>query len=259
MPSRKRRRGRMGGRRTRRRFRKRIGRRFRSRRTGRPRGKFGRFRRGNNSRYRISVGKTLPRMADVVLIYNDAQSFNTLPTHEYQYRSTLRDPDFTGTGTQPTYFDQWCGNAASSAFYQEYNTRGMKIKLYCRNTGTVDISGMIVFSDSAAQYTKPTTYLEYMRLGTVPHSKKFYIPKVGTNQNRQKTRGITMYRSTKAVNGIPWNTPNNFSQWNSDPVDEVYITIYLCAFDFTTACLASTYVDITYYASFRNVNQPNAS
>jgi len=89
-------------------------------------------------------GIGFPDLLKCVLKYKEnGISFTASPTPAAQvYRiNSLFDPNLTGTGHQPNYFDQL------TAVYQQYCVVAARMKAEIFNEGTVEINSVIVYSD----------------------------------------------------------------------------------------------------------------
>lgn len=81
----------------------------------------------------------IPDVAVTRLQYNDVISL-TGTTAQYTFRAnSLFDPDFTGTGHQPTYFDQYI------ASYERYRVVGCSIAISVVNRSFTDPAMCVVF------------------------------------------------------------------------------------------------------------------
>lgn len=77
---------------------------------------------------------------------NTSLAWGSAATQSFQ--SSLYDPDYTGTGHQPMYFDQFCSGTGP---YQWYRVYGIGYKFEFMNTNTTqDMPCCIHFTDIAA-------------------------------------------------------------------------------------------------------------
>jgi len=70
---------------------------------------------------RVYLGLGLPREVSVDMEYVDLIALGTNPGINYYFRSSLYDPDISGTGHQPRFFDQLC----SPTMYNYYKVSHM--------------------------------------------------------------------------------------------------------------------------------------
>lgn len=116
-------------------------------------------RRRRTNRSNLSIASIsgfdygFPDSLKTKLRYGEAHSTtlaaNTLNNYVYRLNS-LFDPDFSGTGRQPMYFDQFCG---ATSPYRKYRVLGAKIKVTYAITSPPDLVTANVSPVMVALYT----------------------------------------------------------------------------------------------------------
>jgi len=123
--------------------------------------KFAAKRRNNRYKSNLSLGIGFPRKLTVTHKYNEIVQITSTTGIMQQYRFSangLYDPNVTGTGHQPIFFDQM------TPLYNHYTVIASKIKVtFVPQSGTswapVTV-GLIINDDTASGYTDITTAAE---------------------------------------------------------------------------------------------------
>ena len=77
----------------------------------------------------------------------------------------LYDPNLTGTGSQPRYFDTLCGANTTAAPYRAYVVKAarMKVMAYAQGPDSAGIPSVVAISGIAGTSTGPSTVTEQMQ------------------------------------------------------------------------------------------------
>lgn len=138
-----------------------------------------------------------PPVGKYTFTYSDDIDLTCTPGG-YAYNSFkgngLYDPDTTGTGHQPRYFDTLLGANGGSAPYHAYSVLGAKIDLFVRNPTSNHM--FVAISMCAPQTSVPVTLEEAReRPDTV-------IRVIGPADSGSSTAKMSMFRSTARVLGV---------------------------------------------------------
>lgn len=162
------------------------------------------------------------------------------------------DPDYTGVGHQPMYFDQWAG------IYTKYTVKGAKASMkWMPGTGATlnTLSGLwgIYTSTGSAGinvFTDTTGILEANN--TTNMRMAGLISSGATNPTPQST--VNSYFSTKKFFGI--TNPNDGNAYSSDtsgnPNQEAYFCCYYADINGNDPEAQEFYVQIDYIIEFRD-------
>lgn len=163
-----------------------------------------------------------------------AQTFNV---------NSLFDPDRTGVGHQPSFFDLY------ASYYSNYYVRGAWVKVTFTNTGaTTPVYAVAFLSDvqSSSQTVEQMSEAKYAKMTCVGLS---------TGQG-QKTLDFP-YVSIPRLMGQPNAEPddNMYAAVGASPADCAFLIFKATAVDGTTTFPMTWKVDIIYDCIFKDVNQ----
>lgn len=132
--------------------------------------KFGKRKKGNRRRYakrtrrynnkpytKISRQPVSDRYFTKMRYSENVQLTLSLPNvlYGYQYRSSIFDPDYTGSGHQPLWHDQFY------LLYEKYRVYGVKYSITLKTGSAVDLTTIYVkYNQSSAQDTNQYTLRE---------------------------------------------------------------------------------------------------
>lgn len=146
------------------------------------------------------------------------------------------DPNITGTGAQPTGFDQWMG------FYNAYRVRGSKISVELANVGSTNplasIETVIVPVNDAAGFSSMDSASASAYAKRVLYAVQNGFPK------------LTSYLSTKKFCGDKPDDDSFTGTVSSNPTELWYWQILSQPVDRSSGSVQYAYVDITYYVEF---------
>jgi len=171
-----------------------------------------------------------------------------LATHIFSGNSCF-DPDVTGTGHQPFFFDQW------AAFYADYTTLGSRVKITpCDQAPTAQGKVItLVPSDGKAVFTTSdqNTIVEQPYAKTMVYQASSNLPH------------LTSYMSTGKIYGLRKDRVNTDSIFiastGSSPTGEWYWHIGMNPLAGTANVTIELLVEITYYVKFSSRNRPSPS
>lgn len=208
--------------------------------------------RGVNSAYKTSsVNYTFPNTKYCSLTYNEEVVLqpNALGTATQQFSAnSLFDPNVTGVGGQPRYFDTLCAANNTTAPYHRYLVHGCKATAYIRNLASVHTFYSMTIH--MATQTAPSTLPEArMRPDTVVH----IIPPIGSGTATSK---LTMYRSMAKIMGVKdlLDYEDAGAEYNQNPQAIAYVSIVAYNPDGGGAAITKCNVSLTYYSMFRRLN-----
>lgn len=170
---------------------------------------------------------------------------------ENVYRgNSLFDPDLTGTGHQPYFFDQW------STFYGYYTVLGAAVKATYVATGstvsTCNCRYYLVFDDNSAAYTNASNAL------SSPYSRSAF-----SNINGESVRTLGMYINSDKIFGLKKNGVQFDSDYSAavsaNPSFQWFIHVGQQPMDESANNAIFVEVEITYYVKFDGRNSPGES
>jgi hypothetical protein len=158
-----------------------------------------------------------------------------------QYRlNSLYDPDLTGAGHQPSYYD------VLSLVYNQYYVRGAQFKIEFVNQTTVGLIGVVYY---APEQTSTQTVEQ---LSESKFAKRFVVgPSTGNN-----TKTITMpYMTISEIWGqrITESDSDFYSSVTTSPINGVYVAFRLIAADGSTSISCAYRAELVYDSLFKQV------
>jgi len=207
--------------------------------------KFGDFGPPASKSFLPCVG--FPDRLKCKLKYADQYGFSgATPAAQVFRGNSLFDPDLTGTGHQPRYYDQL------TAIYGQYCVTGVKARFEVINTGAKGLFVTACYSDSNI-----STYTQN-QLAEQRYSCTTTID-VPTGES-------------VAVIDLPWisisqlqgqreleSDPNNYSLISTNPVDPTFIILKMAAVDGVTSTTAEVQAEIEFTAIFKELIPPGQS
>lgn len=199
-----------------------------------------RFHKNNKAVITRVKGMGIPDMLYVKLTYCSLDHVSSLNYYsEYYYRgNSIWDPDGTGSGHQPLYYDQY------SLLYNKYRVIGSAITLDVMNdSGVKALMYVVQPSTDISPLTDITTVYEQQR----SKAPKF-VPIAQRVASRHK-----QYCSTRQVCGLTKSQlyDDTFAaNITADPSNVWYWNILFTTSDQTTAVQYSYMIKIVYYVQF---------
>lgn len=195
---------------------------------------------GVQSPYQSGVQGIQPRSILRKLPYKGVLTASGAPIVLRNFRgNSVFDPDQSGTGNQPTGFDQY------AALYDRYRVHGATFKVTAFNKSATIPAGCIIQPVSDTSFA-PTSIRE---AAMQPSTKFVSIPPLGADATEGK-----MYRSTKNVLQVS-NIKDEYSisaTVTGNPTIEWYWVIAIGSIDALANVDASIWFEITYYVEFYN-------
>lgn len=198
----------------------------------------------------------LPRKYVCKLTYSDIVNINGSGVFRSVDRvfshNSIFDPDVTGTGHQPRYYDQLAG------IYDFYRVLGCKIKVnYIPTDATAPQQNhymCVIPSNDPSNLNNQN----YLNLSELPYSKV-----VVNNLYGQRSR-IQSYHSVSRVAGVNSSTVKNDDAFRSqvalNPATRTFWHVVCGTLDEANLSISGRLVvDITYYVQFENPLTPSAS
>ena len=137
-------------------------------------------------------------------------------SHTFRANS-LFDPDYTGVGQQPTYFDQL------SAVYERYRVIGCKMKLTVVNTNSSNPVEFLVYPSNDTG-VGATNILDLSMNNDA--GKLMVISSEGSSNLRQYNRYCPINTITDVNRSVVWNENNYASATTTNPSSQAYL--HLC-------------------------------
>lgn len=165
----------------------------------------------------------------------------------YRFRTSLYDPDYSGTGHQPMWHDQL------ALMYGRYRVHGMKYTFTIKNTGDSPqlITGCIRHTSLDAVDGDYRVLRE--RRGT----KKFHLGSVFSMPTR--VRGYMATNKPWGITKREFMSDEDFdANIGANPTKVSYLDLYAWTMATSNIVLNIT-ADITFYCSFDKRTQPSAS
>lgn len=166
--------------------------------------------------------------------------------------NSLYDPDLTGTGHQPRYFDQYCASDNSTGMYKQYVVLGAKIKVAFMTTDTDEfIKCGITPKDTTALYSSGLNYNE---------AKGGVSKTLGPRDSGAGHKVLTYYWSSKKWFGNKINSDREVSgTYNTNPTNECFLHLWCYSQHGTTVSDVVLDVNIEYLVLFKQPVTPLAS
>lgn len=180
-------------------------------------------------------------------------SITTSVLTEQTFRiNSCYDPDSTGLGAQPLFYDTLCGASDTNAPYNTYRVCGAKIKCYFINDNTTASTAGIFYIHW--RYGGASVLDSVTELGTQPNT----ICKDVANANSPK--GIQMlqtYVSMKKMMGIKdlKDDDNTAGAYNANPAKVVFLDVGYVPYASGVTTTVFVRCKITYYVQFSRQNE----
>lgn len=197
----------------------------------------------------------IPDRTFVKLRYTQLFLFNGVGTQDQVFSLNAPfDPDFTGAGGQPYFYDQW------STFYTYQSTHGSRIKVRMFPTGNTALTFTtklaLIPSQSGASFSAGAFDLALEQ----PYAKMIAVQGNGSVQKNT----ISNYMSATKIWGAPKasvniNDANYGSLVGAVPNTRSYWHLVHSAFDEASTAPSMFHVQITYYITFSGRARPARS
>jgi len=200
-----------------------------------------------------------PREKYCSLRYNDSftmSSTSGATTVQTFYLNSLFDPDSTGTGHQPRYFDTFCGADGTGAPYGKYRVHSAKITVTFMNNNTS--SGSIGYVGIRLRNTDATVTSSDANIPELPNTK-YRLCNVATGMSNYFK--ITYPCTMKTFMGIKDLKDDDLSAavYSSSPSRIVAADAFYYPRDESTTATIQCDVWITFNVQFFDQNMPATS
>lgn len=169
-----------------------------------------------------------------------AATAGQIVTQTYRLNS-LYDPDLTGTGAQPRYYDQLF---SSTAPYGAYCVLGAKVKVKFVNDNTSPASAGWVAIRARSSNTPAITGTDYSALSEMQNTKYTIINSAYAKPFMQ-LQGFYNTASIIGVKDIEDDEDAN-AEYNANPVDQALVDVHYAPIDLATTTSIYCIMDITY-------------
>lgn len=183
-----------------------------------------------------------------------ANTTASIPVNYIFRANSLNDPNFTGVGAQPRYYDTLCGANNGSAPYQRYCVLAAKITLTIFSLSDAVSSNPSYngwMSIRALQSNSPPSSREEMCEGT-------YMTRIPlTNAQSGMPRKLKYYLSMKKFYGVKdvRDSLNIYgAQYNLNPAEQALFMVSMCPQTDVTGATYSVMANIKYYAQLYDPN-----
>ncbi len=191
---------------------------------------------------RVALG--FPKDKMVKLRY--AQEFNINPGigsfgFHYFRCNSMFDPDLTGTGHQPLYYDQYI------AAYDHYTVHGAKIKVTYVHSGsapqTPGYMGIFVDDNATPSYASAGEVLERGQ------KTSDWTTTAGNSSGNRNMPSVTLNFDAKKFFGVKSLDGAQFRvNWNANPTENANFCCWLASIGGNDPAIAYFMVEIEYYA-----------
>lgn len=223
-----------------------------------------------NKRYRKTFRKYIPRGQTLSprgagpfspslytkLKYFDIEEVTTSSSSltGWGYRlNSLNDPDFTGTGAQPRFFDTLCGNDGANQPYGKYRVFGAKVTVSWMNDNTSGTSlGLVAMSWRNANNSAPGSLADILEL---PNTKYRDIGVVNANNGKAILKKYIPIAPLLGIKDLR-DEDGTAALYNANPADQAILDLFYQPYALGVSTTIFFRISITYYCQFfeQNVN-----
>lgn len=202
---------------------------------------------------RLSTSVGFPRKMLVKLRYNDVQQL-TIDTSggaltrvvNYQYQTSLYDPDLTSLGHQPMYYDQLMQPAS---IYGKYRVYGIRYEFWFMNTNTNQLMPVCIYHSATSNVVTTTSW------NLVEEQTGMRAVNVGPlNTKATYVRGYLDLAKTLGCTKRDVRTEDDFEAvYNANPARMGYLAVYASSFNASASNILNMRVRLTYYAELSSL------
>lgn len=198
-------------------------------------------RRRTNRPYTKVLRQPAPDKLFTKLKYSEAIQYNLSTSgvlYDYVFQSSIYDPDFTATGHQPLWRDQY------AAMYNNYRVNGIAYKIFWKNTNINQmVIGLIQHSTVTTSDTDVNTLIER---GT---TRKFMLDSLNGRTNM--TKGYLSVAKSYGMSRDQFNSDDGFdAAIGANPTKMAYLHLYTLMRH--TSAIVQAQIELTYYVEFFN-------
>lgn len=195
---------------------------------------------------RTPVTKGIPDFMFTTLAYHNTIPFTTttgVAGHNVYRAMSPYDPDFTGVGTQPSYFDRYM------QLYNRYAVRATKIEVVVADQapGTPNAGNVCCAITPSRNSGTISAITSVAELQEIPYNV-FWV--TGPTSLGAPAVKRTLFMSTQKFLGTKLEDTEISGADNANPVNNYYFTVSVQAVDQSTTLQIQAYVKITYYVKF---------
>lgn len=208
---------------------------------------------GASDPFPVNLSRTLTYSQPVVSL---TQSLTAIPTYNEYRGNSCYDPDLSGAGNQPRYYDTLCGATGGTAPYARYCVYASRIRVTVYpNTGlsTATNSMGTVFIQPVIGTTtnQPASMQDIMEMPWIKSREC-----MGGNINPSQPFTMTHFMKTKTIWGCKdiEDSDDYQAEYNNNPLNQWRWVVGIC--NNVTAGIFAAYikVEIKYYVKFLKPN-----
>jgi len=171
--------------------------------------------------------------------------------------NSLYDPDATGVGIQPRYFDTLCGADNTVAPYRNYVVHGVKVSatLFATGSDTLSQRAMVWVGIRPAASSVPSTLAEVLE------RKDITTKKLGYWSGGHDIVTVNKYAKIAPILGVKdlADNPGTSAVYNANPTDLVKIDVGAVPIDEFTTITYRCITKITYMCKLFSLNDVSDS
>jgi len=218
-------------------------------------------RRYGASAYDAPINSPFPRNKYVTLTYSDMNSITVtsgVPALKQYRLNSMYDPDLTGAGHKPRYFNSYLGAVSGDAPYHKYRVFGalVTLRFYNQNTTAATIANCAMRGYPSASGGLPAG-------ATADELRELPGTKVGllTAMYSKPMCVLKKYYSIKRILGVKdlRDEDDASAVYNANPTNQAYLDFAVYPIDQATTANYVVEVTIKYYAQLYELNMPNTS
>lgn len=191
------------------------------------------------------------------VVYSDQFSLTCTAGATQTYTFSLNglyDPNITGTGTQPRYFDTLCGANNTSAPYRSFVVKAAKVKVIAFSTGpdSSGIPSVVSITTCPSTTSGPGTVTEQMQRNDTSYNYFSYYAggkPICTVKRSAEIAPILGVKDIEDANGAQGSAVGN-------PSNMAYAIIAVSPLNQATAVVCNINVEIRYWVKFYTLNDP---
>lgn len=218
-------------------------------------------RKYSSKRFRSSIprgiaARPFPQIRSVVLSYTSEpkflqQSTASIPVNYVVRGNGMYDPDQSGAGHKPRYYDTFLGADGTDAPYQRYTVMASKIivKIWPTQSSPSSANCILSVTPTRGSVTAPGGFAEM-------YERSFARQIEMASSNAVKPRTLISFAKTKTIMAVKdvRDDENLSATYNNTPSNSWFWNISLC--NVQSAILGECYISFTvkYYAILETIN-----